>query len=58
MTRAKLVELRQRMMNHDVEDDTAIVKLTAKELDELLDYVQKLEVDLALMKYWFGDPPL
>jgi hypothetical protein len=46
----KLEELRDRMKKHSVgnhpltgEPDTAIVVLTARELDELLDYISSLE---------------
>ena len=39
MTPAKLTELRDRMVNHDVDGDRAIVKLSAKELQELLDEI-------------------
>lgn len=42
MTPAKLTELRQRMINHEVENDTAIVKLTAQELEQLLEEVETL----------------
>ena len=38
LTKEKLAELSQRMMNHDVdENDVAIVKVTAAELEELID---------------------
>lgn len=36
MTREKLQELRQRMLNHKALDDKAIVELTVRELEELL----------------------
>lgn len=36
MTPERLAYFRDRMVNHDVENDTAIVKLTARELQELL----------------------
>jgi hypothetical protein len=41
MTREKLQELRQRMLNHKVVNDTAMVELTAKELDELLNLAEE-----------------
>lgn len=43
MTKEKLEELRKRMLNHDVENDVAIVKITAKELCDLLDHIDELE---------------
>jgi hypothetical protein len=36
MTKGKLEELRKRMVNHTVINDTAVVLLTAKELEDLL----------------------
>lgn len=47
MTKDKLNKLRDRMMSHDVKDDTAIVELTARELQELLDYIDDLQDELA-----------
>lgn len=42
MTREKLQDLRHRMMHHTVICDTAVVILTAKELQELIDTAEKL----------------
>ena len=43
MTKAKLKELRDRMIHHSVVNETAVVVLTARELEELLDTVEKKE---------------
>jgi len=40
MTRKKLAELRQRMLRHTEVEGTAVVILTAKELQELLDLAE------------------
>lgn len=47
MTPEQLKKLRNRMLKHKVKDDKAVVELTAKELQELLDYISELELDLA-----------
>lgn len=39
ITKEKLEELRQRMLHHQVENDVAVVKLSAKELCDLLETV-------------------
>lgn len=42
----KVHDLRQRMINHQVVNDTAVVVLSAKELEELLSFVDSyLEED-------------
>ena len=40
ITREKLKELKERMLNHKVVDDIAIVELTAKELEALIDFAE------------------
>lgn len=39
--RLQIEELKLRMLHHEVENDTAIVKLTAKELYELIELAEK-----------------
>lgn len=46
ITPEQLKELRKRMLKHKVKDDKAVVELSAKELQELLDYISELELDL------------
>jgi hypothetical protein len=53
MTREKLTELRERMKNHKVVNDTAVVELTAKELQELLDWIDALNKELNARINWF-----
>jgi hypothetical protein len=43
ISKEKLEELRQRMIHHEVENDVAVVKLTAKELYGLLDTIEGLQ---------------
>jgi hypothetical protein len=44
--RDKTAALRQRMLNHQVVNDTAVVVLSARELDELLSFIESyLEQD-------------
>lgn len=41
MNKEKLNELKQRMVHHEVENDIAIIKLTVKELFELIELAEK-----------------
>ena len=41
ITREKLVELKEQMHNHKVVDDKAIVELTAKDLEALIDFCEE-----------------
>ena len=41
ITREKLVELKEQMHKHKVVDDKAIVELTAKELEALIDFCEE-----------------
>jgi hypothetical protein len=41
ITREKLVELKEQMHNHKVVDDKAIVELSAKELEALIDFCEE-----------------
>jgi hypothetical protein len=41
MSRDKIKELRQRMLEHKVVDDKAVVEITARELQELLDMAEE-----------------
>lgn len=41
ISKEKLKELRQRMMKHDVKDGKAIVIVSARELQELIDIAEK-----------------
>ena len=41
LTRKQLSDLRDRMVNHKVFDDKAIVEVTAQELSDLLDLAEK-----------------
>ena len=43
ITKEKLKELRRRMIYHEVENDIAVVKLTAKELYGILDTIEGLQ---------------
>lgn len=42
ITKEKFEELRQRMVNHKIINDTAIVELTAKELEDLLNMIEEM----------------
>lgn len=44
MTAEQLAQLRVRMLAHDVVDGRAVVTLTARELQELLDHIAELEL--------------
>lgn len=41
MTKEKIEELRHRLLNHEVENEIAIVKVTAHELQELIELAEK-----------------
>ena len=41
MTFEKILDLRNRMKKHKVVKDTAIVELTAAELQEMLDFIEE-----------------
>lgn len=50
MIQEKLAEIRKKMLNHTIENDIAIVKLTAFEVHfllELADKAVKKEIDLS-----------
>ena len=50
ITKEKLQEFHDRMIRHEVENDTAIVKLTTKELQELLEEIANLKEEIHILK--------
>jgi hypothetical protein len=44
ISKEQLQSLRERATNHEVENDVAIVKLTAKELTDLLNEIELLQL--------------
>lgn len=42
ITKNKIKELQKRMLNHQVDGDTAVVEVTARELQDLLDTIEIL----------------
>lgn len=54
ITKQKIKELKQRMPHHSIKGDEAKVELTAKELQDLLEFMERY-INSTPMSFWYEE---